>query len=446
MGNTLFNEYLEDLQKLITINSVKSTPQVNAPYGEGVERAFSYVKQLAESFGFHVSHLDHKVLIVDFSQQKFDEYIGVFSHIDLVSVEDTDRWVAPPFAGEIKNDRMYGRGTLDNKGPTLAILYAMKQLKDQGFRPRKGIRLVIGGDEESGMNCLQTYREKMPAPVFGFTPAAYFPVTTREQGIMTIEVKLPLSNQTAIDSVEVGFSSNVKPQSGSYTVHLSENQTVETIEQFEGVQQVDEFDVPQRVNVKVLDENREAITIVTNHLRTLFRRTEAETEKSVTLIQSLLLDESGESLALDCRDEDGELTMKATRLLTEEERLTVTLDLRYPASFTEEVMKEKLDQGMKQQDLDYTIENAKPPVHFDTDHSMVQQLLEVYEEVTGRSEKPAAISGGTYARIYPDRVIAFGAVYPGEPVTAHQTNESVPLYMMKDWLLIYEKAIRKLSQ
>lgn len=103
--------------------------------------------------------------MIDYDTRQSEEYIGIFSHIDVVTVDGADRWIQPPFSGEIQDGRMYGRGTLDNKGPTLAVLYAMKRLKDQGFNPQKGIRLVIGGDEESGMDCLATYKQHMPAPV-----------------------------------------------------------------------------------------------------------------------------------------------------------------------------------------------------------------------------------------------------------------------------------------
>lgn len=442
MEHSLFDDYLNQLKQLIQMDSVKSKPQQDAPYGEGVKEAFSFVRKLAESFGFHVHELDQKVLMIDYDTRQSEEYMGIFSHIDVVTVDGADRWIQPPFSGEIQDGRMYGRGTLDNKGPTLAVLYAMKRLKDQGFNPQKGIRLVIGGDEESGMDCLATYKQHMPAPVFGFTPDAYFPVTIKEQGIMPFEVKLPIRGDSCLQVVSVGFSKNVKPQSGSYTLGIDDMKMMEGLH---AVQKVEEIGSGQ-VKVDVLEEDSEAIASIVDHLLTICGDAEQETKYSLMRIKTLLLDESGKALGINCEDDDGKLSMKATRLYTEEDGLTVTLDLRYPASLQEEVMAEKLATAMKQYALTYQLDQAKAPVNFDVDHPMIKKLLTVYEECTGRNENPKAISGGTYARIYPDRVIAFGAVYPDEPVTAHQTNENVPLYMMKDWLVIYEEAIRSLSQ
>nr|WP_289038822.1 Sapep family Mn(2+)-dependent dipeptidase [uncultured Allobacillus sp.] len=442
MEQSLFEDYLNQVKQLIQINSVKSSPLKDAPYGEGVKRAFSFVHKLAESFGFHVDNLDQKVLIIDYDSQQSDEYIGIFSHIDVVSVDDVDSWIQPPFSGEIQDERMYGRGTLDNKGPTVAVLYAMKQLKDKGYKPRKGIRLVIGGDEESGMDCLGTYKQKMTAPVFGFTPDAYFPITIKEQGIMPFEVKLPIDEHTCLQEVLVGFSRNVKPQSGNYTLQLEDIERVQDLHAVQKVKVIGE----RQVKVDVSEESGEAIASVVDHLLTLCGDAEQETKNSLTRIQSLLLDESGEALGIYCEDDDGKLSMRATRLFTTEGGLTVTMDLRYPASFREKDMKEKLADVMAQHQLTYQLDQPKAPINFDANHPMVNKLLAVYERCTGRNEQPKAIAGGTYARIYPDRVIAFGAVYPDEPVTAHQTNENVPLYMMEDWLVIYEEAIRALSQ
>ena len=242
--------------------------------------------------------------------------------------------------------------------------------------------------------------------------------------------------------VSVGFSKNVKPQSGSYTLGIDDMKMMEGLH---AVQKVEEIGSGQ-VKVDVLEEDSEAIASIVDHLLTICGDAEQETKYSLMRIKTLLLDESGKALGINCEDDDGKLSMKATRLYTEEDGLTVTLDLRYPASLQEEVMAEKLATAMKQYALTYQLDQAKAPVNFDVDHPMIKKLLTVYEECTGRNENPKAISGGTYARIYPDRVIAFGAVYPDEPVTAHQTNENVPLYMMKDWLVIYEEAIRSLSQ
>lgn len=77
MEHSLFDDYLNQLKQLIQMDSVKSKPQQDAPYGEGVKEAFSFVRKLAESFGFHVHELDQKVLMIDYDTRQSEEYIGI---------------------------------------------------------------------------------------------------------------------------------------------------------------------------------------------------------------------------------------------------------------------------------------------------------------------------------------------------------------------------------
>ena len=84
---------------------------------------------------------------------------------------------------------MIGRGAADNKGPAAAVFYAMKALKDDGFRPRCRIRLILGLDEETDCACMAHYREHAELPVAAFTPDADFPVISAEKGIVHFQIR-----------------------------------------------------------------------------------------------------------------------------------------------------------------------------------------------------------------------------------------------------------------
>ena len=63
-----------------------------------------------------------------------EEMVAVLGHLDVVPAGDG--WTeTEPFSGEIKNGRIYGRGTMDDKGPMVAAIYALAALKDAGIRP-----------------------------------------------------------------------------------------------------------------------------------------------------------------------------------------------------------------------------------------------------------------------------------------------------------------------
>ena len=60
----------------------------------------------------------------------------VNGHIDVVSPGDESNWTSPPFAAEVRDGRIYGRGACDMKGGVGAALFALKALHAGGVRSR----------------------------------------------------------------------------------------------------------------------------------------------------------------------------------------------------------------------------------------------------------------------------------------------------------------------
>ncbi|HUO80265.1 MAG TPA: M20 family peptidase [Steroidobacteraceae bacterium] len=78
--------------------------------------------------------------------------ILLMAHQDVVPVAPGTEgsWHAAPFAGEIRDGFVWGRGTWDDKGNLLAILEAVEMLAAAGFQPRRTLYLAFGHDEENG--------------------------------------------------------------------------------------------------------------------------------------------------------------------------------------------------------------------------------------------------------------------------------------------------------
>ena len=78
--------------------------------------------------------------------------IILMAHQDVVPVtQGTEKdWTHPPFSGEITNDAVWGRGTVDDKGSLVALMEAIDGLAKAGFKPKRTIYLVSGHDEEAG--------------------------------------------------------------------------------------------------------------------------------------------------------------------------------------------------------------------------------------------------------------------------------------------------------
>jgi carboxypeptidase PM20D1 len=71
----------------------------------------------------------------------------ITAHYDVVPVEE-DKWTVPPFGGELRDGRIYGRGAIDMKNMLTAILEAAETLMRSGFVPHRDVWFVFGGDEE----------------------------------------------------------------------------------------------------------------------------------------------------------------------------------------------------------------------------------------------------------------------------------------------------------
>lgn len=78
--------------------------------------------------------------------------IGLTSHYDVVPVlEGTDsNWEQPPFSGNVEGERIWGRGTLDDKIGVIGIMEALTYLLEQNYQPERDLYFMFGHDEEIG--------------------------------------------------------------------------------------------------------------------------------------------------------------------------------------------------------------------------------------------------------------------------------------------------------
>ncbi len=78
--------------------------------------------------------------------------IILMAHQDVVPVTaGTEKdWKYPPFSGQIADNAVWGRGSVDDKGSLIALFEAVEALVLSGFQPRRTIYLVSGHDEEVG--------------------------------------------------------------------------------------------------------------------------------------------------------------------------------------------------------------------------------------------------------------------------------------------------------
>lgn len=177
----------ELLARLVAIESVRGLELSDAPYGEGPKQALDEVLAIAEELGFTTVNLDHKIGYAQYGENREDgAYYGIFGHVDVMPLGVG--WDSPALQLTKRDGRLYGRGSLDNKGPILANLVALYILKENKITFDRPIRIVFGTNEETGFGCVKHYLTCEKAPTFGWTPDCKWPVVYGERGRLKVRV------------------------------------------------------------------------------------------------------------------------------------------------------------------------------------------------------------------------------------------------------------------
>ena len=440
-----FDEMLATLRKVLSFNTIKSPAKENMPFGEGNAECLNFVLDLAEKMGFKTYNCDNYAGHADFGDGQ--EIFGILGHLDVVPVAEKG-WKVPPFSAEIADGYLYGRGVLDDKGPMISCLYAVKQLMDEGFCPSKKIRLIFGCDEESGWGCMDYYAKKVKLPSIGISPDGDFPVINVEKGVCHLLLdagKLP--SGVTID--------------GGQRVNIVLDECSATIDGNVKVYRQVDSKKAENSDVEVcIKDDKTVITaygksahgstpqVGDNASRKLFKALKAlypddETIKFVS--DKICGDFYGESWGISMQDaQSGKMTINLGFLRTKGDRLLLGLDIRYPVSYTQTEVLEKIKQNSPA-DVKLKVQNYHDPLYVPSDSTLVQTLLKIYNDLTGEKAKPLAVGGATYARALPMGV-AFGPVFPGDEKVIHETNERVSLKRLRLMTELYYRAIKELCQ
>lgn len=113
-----------------------------------------------------------------------DGPLVLMAHYDVVPVDASDEWTYPPFEGRIADGSVYGRGTLDDKGPLIVILEAVENLLADGFQPSRDVYLSFGGNEE-------TYGLAAKAIAEAFRTRGIVPWLVLDEGGAVVDSPLP---------------------------------------------------------------------------------------------------------------------------------------------------------------------------------------------------------------------------------------------------------------
>ena len=453
-----FQDTLKDIQEIIKIKTVKEESTLGAPFGLGLKKGLEETLNIARDLGFKTVNLDNYIGYAEFGAG--EDYIGILGHIDVVPEGDHSKWSVYPYSGEIVGKNMISRGALDNKGPIISALHAMKALKEciPSFNHR--VRVIFGTNEESGDEDIKYYLSKEKAPKYAFTPDGQFPVVFSEKGIYTFSFKDRfIKENTSILDIVGGIRSNVVPEEAR--VFLKKDIYDRALKELENFKEAPcAFEVLEKesfleIVCKGIPAHASSPQRGVNPITWLFRflnkiiSERDSLKRFVNFMDGVVgIETDGSGLNIKTKNEEtGDLTLSCgiVKIITENpSAISVKFNIRYPINTDESYLDSTLYKVAKESGIEFIKENHNAPLYFSKEHPLVKKLQKVFKEVTNRDDKPVALGGGTYAKLMPNTV-AFGPNFKEFKGNPHGFDEKMDIDMLKQGMLMYALGVLELA-
>lgn len=432
------SDYLESLKTIVSYPSVLNEGENGTPFGQSIQNVLEKMLEITRSLGFK-TYIDPKGYYGYAEIGQGEELLAVLCHLDVVPAGDLSDWETPPFEATIKDGWIHGRGVQDDKGPSLAALYAVKALMDAGVTFNKRIRFIYGTDEETLWRCMARYNELEETATLGFAPDSSFPLTYAEKGLLQIKLHGSGSQELAI---EAGEAFNVVPSKASYTGNLADSLEVELKKQaFEYERTADTvtvIGVPK--HSKDAAEGVNAIVRLATGLNPLIQHSAIQ-----FIAEAVREDATGSRLFGEISDEpSGTLSFNVSGLSLDQDKSEIRIDMRIPVLADKDKLVQELSQLAEEYQLRYEEFDYLAPLYVPLDSELVSTLMAVYKEKTNDNSPAVSSGGATFARTMPN-CVAFGALFPGALQTEHQANERTVIEDLYKAMDIYAETIYRLA-
>ena len=423
-------EIFRNIARLVAINSVETEAKPGAPFGEGPARALKEALAMARELGLDAVNCEDMMGYAQIGEG--EDYLATITHLDVVPTGDG--WSSDPFTMRQREGYIIGRGVMDDKGPSVLCLYALKYLKDKGVPLRYPVRALLGVSEETGMQDVEYYLEHYRAPLFCFSPDADFPVCNGEKGIFQGELvsKCPLDT---IISINGGFAVNAVPDKATAVLKCSgklpESTESVSVSASDGITLVA---AGKSGHASLPEGTVNAIGVLINFIldNGLCSSEEAE---YLSVLKKLHSSPYGKGVGAD--SEDGRfspLTIVGGMIRIKDGRILQSVDSRYPTSTSGKKIAEALNNAANGA-AEVIVKDDIVPFYIDPNSTEIQTCLNTYNEVTGEHAQTFTMGGGTYARHFPNAA-SFGPEHPDRPMpdfagSIHGVDEAACV----DWLL-----------
>ncbi|MGX7052013.1 dipeptidase PepV [Leuconostoc palmae] len=454
-------EFVTDLKSLLAVKSVRDDNKAtkDAPLGPGPKDALVKMLAIAERDGFKTRNIDNIVGYIEIGPEEAADYVAILSHVDVMPAGEG--WDTNPFVPVVTEDKIIARGASDDKGPGMAAYYAFRILSDLKVPLKHRVRLIFGTDEENDWLGMTRYFEVEPAPIFGFSPDAEYPIINGEKGNVQVVVSGHANNggSVTLKTFEAGLRTNMVPGIARATVEAKNvndiqkefNQFLKDNHDISGIVSEEDNKLSFVLNGKQVhgampETGKNAGTYLANFLQRLDFGGSAK--KFLTYLGTPAHNDTiGKKFGISYTDKVmGALSMNVgIQKFIDGEEAFINFNFRYPKGISPQQIVDGLSSQLDGWKVLPTVGgHAQEPHYVSPEDPIVKTLLRIYHDQTGLPAHDQVIGGGTYGRLMA-RGVAFGALFPDSPDTMHQVNEFALLDDLYRSISIYAQSIAEIA-
>ena len=424
----IWPEIVDGIKDLVAVRSVSSDKKQ-------VAMALENILDLAKSWDLDA----HSVLggqVGEIEIGEGDETLGILVHVDVVSPGDESKWTSGPFEAHIDGNRFYGRGLLDDKGPAVLALAAMKLVKDSGHDMHKKVRMIVGTQEEVDWIDMDEYVKTAKLPDYGFTPDGDFPIKNIEKGYL--DIRLDFRDESFekeklhIVSIEAGHGFNSVPEHAKAMLSTGEELC------FEGASSHSAYPEKGENALVGLSHMIDDIDLANGGRYNLLR-----------FVKDFFTQSNyGEKLGLYIEDEyyQGEHVHKTsivpTMVLEDGLSLSINIRVRYGQNANDILA--RFNELSKEYGFIASITTHLPAIFVSKEYKLLKEMASIYEETTGLKNEFTYACGTSYAKAM-ENFVCWGPLMEGLEDTCHEPNEHMEIGNMKKALKMYSNLIYKVA-
>lgn len=462
--NEILNKYIDEIKdkiinstcEIINIPSVLSYDNSIFSFGKDTAKALEYILNLGKTFGFRTKNIDNMCGYIEFGEG--EKLLGIIGHLDVVPAEND--WTYSPFDATIKNGNIYGRGAIDDKGPVIAALYAMKAVADN-YKLEKRVRLILGLNEENDWKCIERYKRTEEMPDIAFSPDANFPCIYAEKTIESVYLKQKYIKNSTLYIEDISTNDNpinVVPKYCSMTIKYDNTKITNVIKSTKNLISKYKYNI----NIEQIDSSTfklislgisahaahpelgtNALSKLLIILNELFNMYNIKLDILEYFVKYIGDDYTGKNLEINFEDESGILTLNTAQFFLDNNNyLNIGFNLRIPVTIDYNIIQKEFKKYCNA-NLRVEVARIQDSLYINKTNPLVQTLCSIFNKYNNSNLKPIAIGGGTYARAF-NNCISFGPQIPGDKDMCHQTDEYISIDNLIFCTKVYAKAILEL--